>query len=285
LLEEVLRLRGEGHDVQIVSLDPLSVAHRYLAAPGVAAAGEIGLLARRADAVVIQLEPGLPVRRSAGRSERVAALMALTAVLRRCPDVTLRLCDPDDLPGGHGGRAGIELWKAAGRIEVYDEDVRAGLAKLLGPLGERVSIAAARRSDGESLVASGRVGWGDGADATASDVTAIVRARAASERASLARRGRLPIRGGVLDARVPQWQWLPAPGAGVPDLGPIRSASGRRRRRRRASAAGSEPMLRSLRRAATSALAAGERHASTRPAAHLAHLAWVELRGARRRAV
>lgn len=283
LLADVLRLRREGHDVEIVSLDPLAAAHRYLAAPGVAAVGEIGLLTRRADAVIVQLEPGLPVRRSAGRGERAAALMALAAVLRRCPDVTLRLHDPDDLPGGLGGRAGIELWKAAGRIEVCDEVVRAELAVLLGPVGDRVSIAVASPSEDGRLVSAGLGGWGAGAEATASHVSAIVSARAASERASLARRGRLPRPGGGLGPRVPQWQWLPAPGAGVPDLGPIQAIPGGRRPSR-ATPASSEPLRRSARRAATSVLAAAERHPSTRPAAHLARLTWVELRGAMRRA-
>jgi len=159
LLAEVLRLRGEGHDVEIASLDPLSAAHRFLAGPGVVAVGEIGLLARSAEAIVVQLEPGLPVRTRAGRGERTAALMALAAVLRRCSDVTVRLHDPNDLPGGHGGRAGTELWKAAGRIEVGDDRTRTELAALLGPFGERVSIVRPP-GDAEPVVVAGLDGWG-----------------------------------------------------------------------------------------------------------------------------
>lgn len=284
LLAEVLRLRGEGHDVEIASLDPLSAAHRFLAGPGVVAVGEIGLLARSAEAIVVQLEPGLPVRTRAGRGERTAALMALAAVLRRCSDVTVRLHDPNDLPGGHGGRAGTELWKAAGRIEVGDDRTRTELAALLGPFGERVSIVRPP-GDAEPVVVAGLDGWGDGADVSASHVLAIVRARAAAERASLARRGRLPASATSLGVRVPQWQWLPAPGAGVPDLGAIRRPSGRGRGRgaQPVDSSHSEPERRSLRRAATPLLAAAERHAATRPLAHLARLAWVELRGGLRR--
>jgi hypothetical protein len=71
----------------------------------------------------------------------------------------------------------------------------------------------------------------------------------------------------------------------VPDLGAIRRASGRGRRGRAepVQPAHSGSAVRSLRRSAMSVLAAGERRAATRPAAHLARLAWVELRGAVRR--
>jgi hypothetical protein len=113
-------------------------------------------------------------------------------------------------------------------------------------------------------------------------VQGIVRVRAASERASLARRGRLGI-DGEPDTRVPQWEWLPAPGAGVPDLGPIRTASGRSRRRPAASHVASRAPRMSVRGVATQVLAAAERRSVTRPAAHLARLAWVELRGTVRR--
>jgi hypothetical protein len=282
LLADVLRLRGESHDVEIVSLDPLAAAHRYLAAPGVVAVLEIGLLTRRSDAVIVQLEPGLPVRRAARRGERAVVLLALAAILRRRPDVTLRLHAPDNLPGGPGGRAGMALWQAAGRIEVGDETMRAELAGLLGPLGDRVSVATGGASDAEPLAPAGPGVWGDGADATASHVLTVVRANAAAERASLVRRGRLPVAGAAPEVRVPQWQWLPAPGAGVPDLGPIlpaRTAVGRRR----AAPARSWSAALSLRRAAISAVAAAERRPATRPLALVARLALVELRGAVRR--
>jgi hypothetical protein len=282
LLAEVLRLRRQGHDTEIVALDHLATAHRYLAGPGLIAVGEIALLARRADAVIVQLEAGLPVRRSAGRGERALALTALAAVLRRCPDVTLRMQNRDDMTRGLGGRPATELWKVARRIEVGDEAMRVELAALLGPLGDRVSIAT-DRSDVALPLTAGLGGWGDGADATAAHVQAIVRVRAAAERASLARRGRLPV-DGEPEARVPQWEWLPAPGAGVPDLGPIRMASDGSRRRPAASETASRARRMSARRVATSVLAAAERRSVTRPVAHLARLAWVELRGTVRRA-
>lgn len=287
LLAEVLRLRREGHDVQIVSLDPLSVAHRYLAASGVPAALEVGLLGRRCDGVLLQIEPGLPVRRGAGRTERSVALLTLAVALRSGRDVTVRLQHRDDLPGGLGGRAAMKLWRAAGRIEVGDEATRAALADALGSLAERISFVPAgdlAAGPSPARTVDGRQ-WGEGADTTAADVQGVVRARAAGERRSLAARGRPSVAGSDMTTRVPQWEWLPAEGAGVPDLGPIRAAHPRARR----GEEGAERPPRSLairlspRRGAAWVLASAERRAITRPMAHLARLAYVELRGAARR--
>jgi hypothetical protein len=285
LLAEVLRLRREGHGVEIFSLDRLAAAHRYLAGPGLATVVQIGVFARRADAVIVQLEPGLPVRRSAGRSERRAVLSALAAILRRCPDVTLRLCQPSDLPGGLGGRAALGLWKAAGRIEVGNEEARAELAGLLGPLDGRLSSMADAPIDPGQPVDAGLGGWGDGADATASRVFTVVRARAAAQRESLASRARLGVPGAGLENRVPQWQWLPAPDAGVGDLGPfctVRSPGGHGLRR--AVSARSVSVRRSLRQAAMSVMVVAERGPVTGSLVHLVRLALVELRSAFRSA-
>jgi len=285
LLAEVLRLRRDGHDVEIVSLDPLAAAHRYLVAPGIAAVGEIALLARRFDAVIVQLEPGVPVRPSAGKGERAAALIALAAILRRCSDVTLRLHEPDNLPGGPKGKGQLAMWQAAGRIEVGDEEMRVEVARLLGPLGDRVSVATGERALAEQFAAADISRWGDGADATASHILAIVRANAAAERASIVRRERGGGSGGGPEVRVPQWQWLPAPGAGIPNFGPILTTStGTDRHRRDTVAAKPTSVVRLLRRAATSVLVAAERRPTTRPVARMARLALVELRNAVRRA-
>lgn len=266
LLSEALALSAEGHDVEILAPGTLGAAHRYLATTGLGAALEIGFAARRAGSVVVQLEPGLPVRAQAGRAERAASLLALRVALQRTPEVVLRLDHLDDLPGGPGGRAALELWKAADRIEVGDEQAHAQLAGLLGPLGVRVHLASVREQSfgpvAASLAPSSPSEWGDGADATADAVTEVVRRRAATERAALAQR-RQP--GRHQEARVPLWQWLPWPGGGVPPLGP----PGR--------SAGSGPGVRAptgLRRVAVRILAATERRPATRPLARLARRTW-----------
>ncbi|MHB1508682.1 MAG: hypothetical protein ACYCST_08615 [Acidimicrobiales bacterium] len=287
LLGEVLRLRDEGHDVDVVSLNRLGAAHRYLSAPGALVGLEVGLLARRAGAVVLQIEPGLPVRHSAGRLERSLALLLLAAALRIVPEVTLRLDSLDDLPGGQGGRAAIELWKAADSIEVADEAIRSTLDEILGPLGSKVVVTPGFVEATRGAVPCDPAaldGWSDGALTTASQVQAAVRARAAAQREVLGAQGRLPVKGGGQGVRVQQWQWLPTPGAGVPDLGaiPFRDGTGGRigrnlRRRRRYSR-----LPHQLRRGAAQLLAIMERRPFARPAARLARLAVVELRGSLR---
>lgn len=283
LLGEVLRLRDEGYDVDVVSLNRLGAAHRYLSAPGVLVGLEVGLLARRAGAVVLQIEPGLPVRHSAGRVERSLALLLLAAGLRTAPEVTLRLDSLDDLPGGQGGRAAIELWKAADCIEVADEVTRSRLKEILGPLDSKVVVTPGLLEATRTAVPCDPAapdGWSDGALTTASQVQAAVRARAAAQREVLAAQGRLPVKGGGHGVRVQQWQWLPTPGAGVPDLGalPCRDGTAGRLgrnppRRRRYSRL---PLQ--LRRGAARLLATMERRPLTRPAARVARLAFVELR-------
>ncbi len=283
LLREVIRLRQEGHDVDVVSLDRLSAAHRYLSAPGFPVGLEVALLARRADGVVLQIEPGLPVRHSAGRLERSLSLLLLAAALRLAPEVTLRLDSLDDLPGGQGGRAAVELWKAADRIEVADDATGSRLQGILGPLGSKVAVApgsiyGTRRAATSYLAALD--GWSDGALTTASQIQAAVRARAAAQRVALGAQGQLPVKGGGRGVRVQQWQWLPAPGAGVPELGAIALRHGTDGRvgrnlplRERYSS-----LALQLRRGAVRLLATMEGRPFTRPAARLARLAFVELR-------
>jgi hypothetical protein len=269
----VLELRGAGHDVEIVSPDGLSAAHRHLASKGFAGTVEIGLAARKADAVVVQLEPGLPVRRTAGRAERALSLVALAIALRGARDVRLRLDHLDDLPGGPGGRAALELWKSATRIDVGDEAARALLAAVLGTGGSRVVLARrgtsswGRQHAADHHHTAPASDWGDGADVTADAVMAVVRRRAAAERASISERadqaqaaaGR---HGG--SQHVPLWEWLPWPGAGAPDLDAASGGSSGTARGARSAA----------RRVLVPVLAAAERRPLTRPLAVIARAAW-----------
>lgn len=219
LLEKVVELRRSGHLATILSLDRLSVAHRYLPAPGIPTALAVGAAAASHDEVVLQLEPGLPVRVGAGQAERAAALLALARVLRNVERVTVRLERLDDLPGGCGGRAAKALWDAAESIEVGAESVRTALAPIAG--GDKVVVRDASRSRREGCVnppVSDE--WEVSSLTSAAEVTEEVRARAAAERMRLAESGRLQYGtpGPAGWTRVPEWEWLGAPGAGVPRL-------------------------------------------------------------------
>jgi hypothetical protein len=266
LLVEVVRLRREGHDVEVLSLDHVAAAHRYISAPGLPAALEVGLAGRHFDGVVVQLEPGLPVRSRAGRAERAGALLTLALLLRPLPQVTLRWDHPDDLPGGPGGRAGRSLWGAARQIELGPEVDSATLAELLPDGRERLSVVTA----GAALtIVAPAVDWSDGAPISAAQVNEVVRRRAAATRQAIGARGRQQDT--QTGERVEQWEWLPAPDLGVPNFELSRDGS-----------SGRQAKLGSIRALAARALSVAERHGATRPAAQLARLAVSELRAAAR---
>jgi len=245
LRHEVARMVAEGHTVELVAPNPVATAHRYLTPPGIPGCVLLATMVRGYDSVVVQLEPGLPVRARAGRLERALSLLALSFALRRAGDVVIRLECLDDLPGGPGGRAASEVWRKAARIEVAGEDVLAAFAKAVG-----TSTAARAVSDSRSHeVDPDEGGWGEGADASAENVLGLVRVRAARERRELADSG---------TAHVAGWERLPAPGVTRIEFG--------------SGLLPPEPS-RGLGGLARSALAAADRRRLLRPAASAARTA------------
>lgn len=224
LLAEVVDQRAAGHEVEILSPTPYSVAHRYLELSGPAASLEIVLAVRRADRVIFQFAPEFPLSLDATRGQRAVALGALAAALGRTRgEIVLRLHSIHDLPQGLGGRAAQRLWSLATRIVVDDEITREALAQQLGADGARkVELSAPARarageavSPGGSFAAEGTGSSDPGAPADLATVTRLVRGRAAAERIKIL----CPdLSGGQSDRspRVPLWQWAPSPGAGVP---------------------------------------------------------------------
>ncbi|MGH9171890.1 MAG: hypothetical protein ACRD0Z_13630 [Acidimicrobiales bacterium] len=277
LLGEVLRRRELGQEVEVVALDRLAVAHRYLSAPGLPGVIELALVARGAKTVILQLEPGLPVRHSAARAERSLALIALARLLRKRDEVVLRINHFDDLPGGPGGRAANELWGVATRIEVSEPGLAEALAAVVGPHADRIVVAGAYLRPTATGI-PGPASWGEGAEATAERVQAVVRRRAAEQRQALGKRGHLPMPGGGLEPRVSQWPLLPAPGAGVPDLGPAYLDRDKKRRFRLQAPP-------SVSRVLHVAIARAETWSVTRPFAHLGRFGWSEAKAVGRRLV
>jgi hypothetical protein len=219
LLAEVLRLRREGAAVRVLSPTPNSVAHEYLELPGAAAAVEVAQAVRKADLVVVQLEPGFPVEESATKAGRAFGLASLAMALRSAHgEVVLRLHSAHDLPFGAGGRAAEALWARAVRIEVGTEESLEQLASSLPPAAARklvVAVPPAQIGGGrEARAATAEIGAGAGLDAA----TAVVRARAASERAFLL--ADHPDAAGQVRARqrVALWEWAPSAGVGVPQF-------------------------------------------------------------------
>ena len=205
LRTEVVRLLGEGHSVEVIAPNPVATAHRYLTPAGALGCLRLATMVGGYDTVVVQLEPGLPVRPRAGRLERALSLAAFSLALRRASDSVVRLQHVLDLPGGPGGRAARQVWQNAGRIEVAALDQRAAFILAAGAAGDRsvVSSASSRQ------VGSDDGGWGEGAEASAENVLELVRVRAARERRKLA---------GPESARVLGWDRLPAPGIAMAGL-------------------------------------------------------------------
>jgi hypothetical protein len=246
LRSEVARLLAEGHQVEVVAADPVATAHRYLGGGGLAGCVRLAPMVPRFDSVVVQLEPGLPVRVGAGRAERELSLAALSLVLRRAREVVVRLERLDDLPGGPSGRGAMRLWRSADRIVVGSSDER---VKILAALGNE-AVHAVVSIDGRPLRAGEDDGWGEGAEASAENVLELVRARAARERAVFAAPDAAHVAG---------WDRLPTPGIAIAaanlDLfGPPKRPRG-------------------LGRLARAALAVADRRPLLRPAANAVRLA------------
>jgi len=203
LRTEVTRILADGNSVDVVALDPVATAHRYLGPGGIVGCLRLATMVAGYDSVVVQLEPGLPVRARAGRAERALSLLAFSLALGRARVAVVRLECLEDVPGGLGGRAAVRAWRNAGQIVVRDELERASFVSSLGRDGPPVVVSAPRTREVDPREGS----WGEGAEASAENVLGLVRLRAARERRDLA-----------LDrsARVIGWDRLPAPG--VPQL-------------------------------------------------------------------
>lgn len=215
LLAEVLRLRSQGEQVEVLSPEATSVAHRYLNLSGPGAAIEVAAAARRADAVVVQLQPGFPFEATASRADRALSLLALAAALRNVKaEVTVRLHSLDDLPGGGGGRAADALFAAAQRIEVGDEETRERLSEVVtDERAARISLSIppfpqnfTRRTEGDLA-----------GEASLEAVSALVRSRAARERDALLGEEATGITPSE-QPQVPLWQWAPRPGVAIPHV-------------------------------------------------------------------
>ncbi len=203
LRTEVTRLLSDGDKVEVVALDPVATAHRYLGPGGIVGCLRLATMVGGYDSVVVQLEPGLPVRARAGRAERALSLLAFSFALGRAHEAVIRLECLEDIPGGLGGRAAIRAWRNAGQIVVRDELERAGFLSAVGRAGPPVVVSEPRIREADP----GEGSWGDGAEASAENVLGLVRLRAARERRDLAL---------VRTGRVIGWDRLPAPG--VPQL-------------------------------------------------------------------
>ena len=130
----VARLLADGHTVEVVAAEPVGPAHRYLGAGGLPGGLQLLGIVPRFDSVVVQLQPGLPVRARARGFERALSIGVFALVLGRVREVELRLETLDDIPGGPGGPGFNRVWRRAERIVLGDDEQ---LAKFVAALGRR----------------------------------------------------------------------------------------------------------------------------------------------------
>jgi hypothetical protein len=172
-------LRDEGHDVELLSPDSRSAAHRHARLDGPLLAGWLAYLSPRFDAVLLRFEPGFPLRPHASRVTRAGTLLALGTALQRYSDVTIRFDGGPSIPRGLGGRAMEKVWQATTRIVVASEEKRAELIAASGLDGTAVTVSTARKEPPRSA----NEGWALAEeDELRVGVSARIRSRAAQAR-------------------------------------------------------------------------------------------------------
>ena len=197
LLALVDRLEREGHSVEVL---PVGVGNPGIRTGGLRARSGADVLleilrrARDADALVIQLDPGLAGSNEAGRARRAISLAALAGALTlaRWRDVEIHIESFGDLPGGVGGRVAALVWRRASRLVVPTPEQREALHDQGRVPLDRIEVSPAATAGAPPATAGDRpaagdgathpTGWPQGADMSRESVLVEVRRRAAAER-------------------------------------------------------------------------------------------------------
>ena len=192
LAEIATTLLAEGHEIELLSPDSRSAAHRSARLEGPLFALRLMWLSRRFEAVVLHFEPGLPLGPRAGRLWRAVTLASLAAALRMFSESTIRFDAASPIPGGIGSRAMGAVWSNASHVVLASEGDRDRLIATWGLPEERVTVAIGRQTPRATVPE----GWAVGDDGDQRiEVLELVRARATHDRAARAARVAL---GGVI---------------------------------------------------------------------------------------
>lgn len=141
-VQEVKRLRAQGHDVEVLSPGP-SAAHHHLDLVGVRGALALARRLRAYDRVIVQYHPAVFLRPGASPGERALEYAALAAAWTMAHDVELRV---HEFP--HAGAetasealAARRMWMAATSISVHTEQERDELAQAFGLPVAAITVA------------------------------------------------------------------------------------------------------------------------------------------------
>ena len=173
-VETVRALSNDGHEVEVLS-PGTSAAHHEGHLRGLLGYSTLRRMAASFDGVVIRLEPGIFLTPRAPRLRWMAEAGLLAAGLRRWSHVTLEIDALRWFPVG--GRAASQVWATAERIVVTTADDQRRLAGEGGVPADRIVVRPPARPDRHAVA-----GWDDVSAATAEDVMAEIRARAAVDR-------------------------------------------------------------------------------------------------------
>jgi glycosyltransferase involved in cell wall biosynthesis len=141
-VQEVARLRRDGHDVEVLSPGP-SAAHHHLALASRRGPMALAKRLRTYDRVIVQFHPDVFYPVPSTRARHVATSMALAAAFRLAGDVEVRVHEADYSSGPRSLRSlgmGV-LWRQVSLVTVHTEVERASFARTFGLDPERISVA------------------------------------------------------------------------------------------------------------------------------------------------
>lgn len=142
-LQEVARLRGEGHDVEVLSPGP-SAAHHHLDLRGWRGAAALGRRLRGYDRVIVQYHPDIFFAPDDDDRTRTRTAAGLAAALRLAREAEVRVHEVDYSRGGGddlGARVQRSLWNSPSRIVVHTPAERDAFVAAFGVEPARVDVA------------------------------------------------------------------------------------------------------------------------------------------------
>jgi glycosyltransferase involved in cell wall biosynthesis len=141
-VQEVARLRRDGHDVEVLSPWP-SAAHHHLDLSS--RRGPLALAKRLAgyDRVIVQFHPDVFYPATSTAARHIATSLALAAAFRLAGDVEVRVHEADYTLTPRSARAlgmGV-LWRQVRHLSVHTEAERASFARTFAIPPERIAVA------------------------------------------------------------------------------------------------------------------------------------------------
>jgi Glycosyltransferase len=141
-VQEVKRLRADGHDVEVLSPGP-SAAHHHLDLAGVRGAMALARRVRAYDRVIVQYHPAIFFGDRPTPAERARVYAALAIAFRAARHVEVRVHEfPHAGPETKGETfAAHQMWTAVSRITVHTERERVEFVAAFGVRSDQIVIA------------------------------------------------------------------------------------------------------------------------------------------------